>query len=154
MATKADFTEEQWTKIVEAPVSAGLAISLLDMGVVSFIKEFSALTKAVLAAKRDFADKPLVSAVIAEFEAKSSDQNGEGPSQKKTPGQILGELAEVIAVVRSKAPAEEATEFAKFLFGISQQVAAASGSGFLGFGEKISPAEREFLGQLRVALGL
>ena len=32
MTTKSDFTEEEWTRVVRAPLVAGLAISLADPG--------------------------------------------------------------------------------------------------------------------------
>ncbi|AKU98216.1 hypothetical protein AKJ09_04880 [Labilithrix luteola] len=153
MATKADFSNEEWTKLTEAPLLAGMGISLLDMGVVSFAKELHAMIKAVVSAKESYAGNALVHAIIADFESKSTDTPPAAP-EKKTSDGILADLGHVVAIVDAKAGADEARGFKTFLFGISEQVAGASGSGFLGFGEKISDDEKAYLAKLKSTLSV
>src|SRR5436190_22140604 len=52
MTSKADFTEEEWTRLKRAPFVAGMAISLADPGgPIEAVKETSATLKAVRAAE-------------------------------------------------------------------------------------------------------
>lgn len=153
MATKADFSNEEWTKVLEAPLLAGMGISLLDMGVVSFAKELHAMIKAVVEAKASYTGNPLVQAVIADFETKSTDAPP-APPEKKNSDAILADIGQVVAIVDAKAAGDEARGFKTFLFGISEQVANASGSGFLGFGEKVSDDEKAFLAKLKSTLSV
>ena len=100
MATKADFSHDEWMKVIEAPMLAGVAISMLDMGVISFAKEFSAMLKAVIAAKNDYAGNPLVQAVIADFETTligrdiNPDIAGHDPASETAP-ELKSELKQV-----------------------------------------------------------
>ena len=51
MTSKADFTDEEWTRLKRAPFVAGMAISLADPGgPIEAVKETSATLKAVLGA--------------------------------------------------------------------------------------------------------
>lgn len=152
MATKADFSNEEWTKVMEAPLLAGMGISLLDIGVVSFAKELHAMIKAVVEAKANYAGNPLVQAVIADFESKADTQPA--PPEKKNSDAILADIGQIVAIVDAKAAGDEARGFKTFLFGISEQVANASGSGFLGFGEKVSDDEKAFLTKLKSTLSV
>ena len=153
MATKTSFSAEEWKRVKDAPLLAGLGISALDFGLVSFAKEMRAVIKEVNAARGTYATNELIQSVASDLEQKDS---GEplGDGEKKTPEQILRELASIGALVDSKAAPAEAREFKTFLFGVSERTANASGSGFLGFGEKVSPEERTFLDQLRTSLSL
>ena len=52
MTSKADFTEEEWTRLKRAPFVAGLAISLADPGgPIEAVKETSATLKTVRSAE-------------------------------------------------------------------------------------------------------
>src|SRR3954470_9599124 len=51
MTSKADFTDDEWTKLKRAPFVAGMAISLADPGgPIEAVKETSATLKTVLGA--------------------------------------------------------------------------------------------------------
>jgi hypothetical protein len=152
MATKESFSSDEWNLLMNAPVLAGMGVSMIDFGVVSFAKEFAAMIRAVTEAKAKYPTNALVQALAAEFES-----NGDAPAPaegKKTPDEILSELEKVAAVVNAKAPQAEAREFKTFLYGISETVANASGEGFLGFGEKVSDKEREYLARVKAVLAV
>lgn len=154
MASKESFTQEEWTKVAEAPMLAGLGVSMLDFGLVSFTKEFSAMIKAVAAARAEYPNNQLVQSLVAELESKEQNPPAE-QGEKKTTDQILADLGTVAAIVDTRASsADEAREFKSFVFGVGEKVANASGSGFLGFGAKVSDAERDYLARLRAQLGI
>ena len=51
-------------------------------------------------------------------------------------------------VMRAKASAEEAAIYGQCILQLAERVARASGSGWFGFGEKISAKERAYLDEL------
>ena len=63
MTAKADFTEEEWTRIKRAPFVAGMAISLADPGgPIEAVKETAATLKTVTAAAEGGSHGELVDA--------------------------------------------------------------------------------------------
>jgi hypothetical protein len=73
MANKNDFTPEEWTKVLESIIAAGIAVSAIDpSGWWGTLKEAAAGTPALAAAKRDPNSNELIKAAVAAFE-KSND---------------------------------------------------------------------------------
>jgi len=153
MSTRANYTDEEWNLLMGSPVMAGMGVSMSDFGVVSFAKEFTALVRAVMAAKEKYPQNELIQALVAEFEKKGND-DPPASEGKKTPDQLLGDLQRVANLVDAKAGADEARGFRTFLFELGESVANASGQGFLGFGEKVSAKERDYLQKLRTTLAV
>jgi hypothetical protein len=69
MASKKDFTPEEWTKVLNSPVVVGIAVSAADpSGLWGTLKEAVASSSAVVASKLDPGSNELVKAVVADFE--------------------------------------------------------------------------------------
>ena len=70
MANKNDFTPEEWTKVLESIIAAGIAVSAVDpSGLWGTLKEAAAGTPALAAAKRDPNSNELINqAAVADFE--------------------------------------------------------------------------------------
>ena len=67
MASKTDFTDEEWTRLKRAPFVAGMAISLADPGgPVEAFKETAATLKTVLAGAESGDRGELVSEIARE----------------------------------------------------------------------------------------
>jgi hypothetical protein len=164
MANKQNFTTEEWTKVLESTMLAGMAVSAADPnGLWGTIKEAFASSSALAKSKLDPASNELVRAAIADL------QTGKGRSviqdalRKRVanaqPADIvqrsLDNLREVSAILDAKAPSD-AVAFKVWLRGISQKVAEASvEGGFLGFGGvQVSDAEKATLGDIANALGM
>src|SRR3954466_13541339 len=112
MAGKADFTEDEWTRLKRGPFIAGMAISLADPGgPIEAVKETSATLKTVTGAE-DGRRGPFVGALAGEAMAGAGDHKT--PLQDSKPrgalaGQdILDELTAVNGFASEKAIAEEA----------------------------------------------
>ena len=163
MTDKQSFTPEDWTKILESTMLAGIAISAADpSGLWGTLKEAFASREALAASKFVVSSK-LVREVVADL------QTSEGRSivQEAVNRQVSGAnsaeivhrsievLREVSKILDEKAP-DEAAAFKTFLMGISQKVAEASSEGsFLGFGGvRVSDAEKATLEDIAKALGL
>jgi hypothetical protein len=163
MANKQNFTPEEWTKVLESIMLAGMAVSAADPnGLWGTIKEALASRSVLDASKLDAGSNELVKAVIADFKTgkgRSAIQEAlckrvadAGPADVVQ--RSLDNLREVSAILDVKAP-RDAAAFKAFLRDISQKVAEASlEGGFLGFGGvQVSDAEKATLADIAEALG-
>jgi hypothetical protein len=160
MTTKADFTDEEWTRLERAPLVAGMAISLADPGgPIEAAKESLAAVKTILeTAKTGDGDGELVNAVAKDVEAKAKQRENPLKGFKPRGGmageEILDELRAVNQIVTEKATPEEAEAFRKWLLDAAQRTAdAAKEGGFLGFNAvRVSEGEQKMLDKLREVL--
>ena len=162
MADKSNFTPEEWTRLLEAPMMAGMAVSAAEpSGLFGMLKESFATGKLLVQAKTDTTTNVLVKAVAADYKtAEGRKAASEGLRAKLgggQPGEIktkaLGALRQVSALLAAKAPGDAAA-FKAWLAQISQSVAeAAKEGGFLGFGGvQVSEAEKATLAEISTAL--
>ena len=159
MTTKADFTDEEWARLVRAPIVAGMAISLADPGgPIEAIKETSAALKTLLEPAQSGGQAELVDAVAKDAAemAKSHDSPlGDFKPKGAMAGEtILEELRAVNALLTEKASPEDAQAFREWLLTAAQRAAdAAKEGGFLGFhAERVSEGEQQMLDKLREVL--
>ena len=152
MATKADFTEDEWTRLKRGPFIAGLAISLADPGgPIEAIKETAAALKTVTAAAGSGA---LVGALASEVSEEARNRKnplaGFKPKGALAGQEILDELRAVNEIVSQKATPEEAEAYRGWLLEAAKESAeAAKEGGFLGFrAERVSEGEQRMLDQL------
>jgi hypothetical protein len=159
MATKADFTEEEWTRLKRGPFIAGLAISLADPGgPIEAIKETSATLKTVTGAADAGTRGELVAALASEVSEEARQRKsplaGFKPKGALAGQEILDELRAVNAIVAEKATPEEAEAYRAWLLAAAKEAAdAAKEGGFLGFrAERVSEGEQHMLDQLASVL--
>jgi hypothetical protein len=155
MATKADFTDEEWTRLARAPIVAGMAISWADPGgPIETIKESSAALRTVLEAAQGGGHGPFVQEVARDFAEKARHRQhpmaGFKPKGPQAGEEILAELREVNALLDAKATPEEGEAFRQWLKTAAQRAAtAAKEGGFLGFrAERVSEREQQMLDRL------
>lgn len=157
MTTKSDFSQDEWTRIVRAPLVAGLAISLADPG-----GPFEA-AKETMASVRSATNPPSREQLLAEValelqslaQERTNPLKGYKPASGTEPGeQVLGELRSVKAIVAARATPEETTAFGEWLLATAQAAAdAAKEGGFMGFGaQQVSEGEQAMLDQVRDAV--
>jgi hypothetical protein len=159
MATKADFTEEEWTRLKRGPFIAGLAISLADPGgPIEAIKETAATLKTVTGAADAGARDELVAALASEVSEEARQRKnplaGFKPKGALAGQEILDELRAANAIVADKATPEEAEAYRAWLLAAAKEAAdAAKEGGFLGFrAERVSEGEQRMLDQLASVL--
>jgi hypothetical protein len=160
MTNKADFTDEEWTRLERAPLVAGMAITLADPGgPIEAAKESLAAVKTIVETARIGGDGELVDALAKDVAEKA--QRRENPLKGFKPGggaaagqAILGELRDVNQIVTDKATPEDAEAFRRWLLEAAQRTAdAAKEGGFLGFNaQRVSEGEQKMLGRLREVL--
>lgn len=162
MVNKQNFTPEEWAKILESMMLAGMAVSAAEpSGLWGTIKEAFA-SRSAIAASQHSASNELVKAAIAELQTQEGRSTVQAALRElmagAEPSQIaqraLAHLREVSAILDAKAPGDAAA-FRDVLRGISQKVAEASlEGGILGLGgTRISDAEKATLADIEKALG-
>ena len=165
MATKADFTPDEWKLLLQSPLVAGVAISAADpSGLFGMLKESMASARALVQAKTDPGADALVKAVAGEFET----SEGRGLAQSgvsaavsgaKAPAEIVSKALDSLKAAAALLDAKggpDATPFKTWLAGVAKSVAeAAPEGGFLGFGgTQVSDTEKATVAQVAAALGV
>ena len=154
MTTRSDYTEEEWRRLVRAPLVAGLAISLADPG--GPIEATREVVASLRAMQSPPADGQLLREIAGEVQSLTQRRANPLDDFRIQPGamagqQVLDELAEVDRILRTKADAAEAEAFGRWLVAAAQAAAdAAKEGGFLGFGaEQVSAGEQAMLDRIR-----
>jgi hypothetical protein len=161
MATKADFTDEEWARLGRAPLLAGAAISLADPGgPIEAVKEGSAAFKTLLEATRDggFGEfvQSLAHDVAAKAQRRENPMAGFKPDRSRALEAVLDELRAVHSFLMEKAAPEDVEDFREWIRTTSQRAAqAAKEGGFLGIGgERVSEREQQMLETLGEIFGV
>ncbi len=156
MTGKADFTDQEWTRLKRAPFIAGLAISLSDPGgPLELVKETAATLRVVTQPGERGA---LVGAVATEAAADARTRKSPfgdfKPKGAQAGQEIIEEIAAVNAIVTAKADPDEAEAYRSWLWDAAREAAnAAKEGGFLGFhAVRVSEGEQRMLDQLEDAL--
>ena len=158
MTSKASFTDDEWDRVLRAPLVAGMAITIADPGgPIEISKEMMATLRAVTVPP---SQEELLAAVALDIQAmiqqKQNPARNFKPTSAATAGtEILDELRAVTRSSPEKATPEETQAFRGWLVTAAQAAAdAAKEGGFMGFGAvQISEGEQAMLDQLRRALG-
>ena len=165
MATKSDFTAEDWQILLQSPLVAAAAISASDpSGLIGMLRESMASARALVAAKTDPNADALVKALAAEYETsegRTIAQNGfrAAIAGASKPADLVAKAVDSLkaftAVLDAKGGAD-AAPFKTWLAGVAKAVAeAAPEGGFLGFGGvQVSDAEKATLAEVAAALGV
>jgi len=162
MSLKSQFTDEEWVRVIQSPMLAGMAVTAADpSGLWATIKEASAMAKSIIEAKSNTREDSLPQEIGTAFgtsEGRGIAQDGikelmRGKKAAEVAEAALARLGEIATFVAAKAPAQSAA-FKEFLRTTAQRVAeAGTEGGFLGFGgEKVSEAEKKTLADINRVL--
>jgi hypothetical protein len=142
MATKEDFSPEEWEAISDGPVYAGMMIITASRGG-SFRETFS-MSKTWAEARQRQGESELLDAVVAE-KPKLEDKPGSAIELHNAGIQML---QQAVQSIEAKSP-DELDAYRSFVTGLAQRVAEAHEE----HGEKVSPGERSVLDEITAALG-
>lgn len=163
MSGKANFTQEEWGRVVASPMVAGMAITAADpSGLWGLLQEAFASGRSLLDAKQSAAGNALAKAIaddIANTEVRNAARERmqarfHGAQVGDIKSRAIEELRAVAALVNAKAP-DDAAGFKRWLQDVAQRTAeAGKEGGFLGFGGvAVSDAEKATLAEIAGALG-
>jgi hypothetical protein len=164
MATKTDFSADEWKLLLESPMMTGMAVTAAEpSGLWGLLKESFASGTALAKAASDAGANSLVKAVATDFTTSEGRSTARDDLKAKLAGtkaadikvKSIETLKQVSALLDTKAPADAAA-FKGWLRQISENVAeAAEEGGFMGFGGvKVSEAEKATLADISRALGI
>jgi hypothetical protein len=123
MATKADFTAEEWDSLQQGVTGAGLLVSLSDRSFFDTFKEAGALAKHIAQARQSSS---------SELVRELAEIHGTGFGLTSSPDRIetetIGALQSAKSVLESKAP-DELEAYRQFVVEIARSVAGAAGGG-------------------------
>src|SRR5688500_9474978 len=152
MTSKADFSEEEWTRLKRGPFVAGMAISLADPGgPIEVVKETAATLNSVRNAADSGGRGELIDAIaqeaVADARQRKNPLAGFRPKGTLAGQEILEELSAVNRIVSAKATPEEAGAYRDWLRDAAREAAdAAKEGGFMGFhAERVSEGEQRML---------
>jgi hypothetical protein len=157
MASKADFTPEEWSKILFAPVNTALAIALASpSGPIGMVQEMYAAVASVVDTEKDPGASQILKDMLADMKAKSEKpQPPKFDNLEEGRAKVLAEVQEAVALIDAKGGAD-AAGIKTWLYGVAERAAkAAKEGGFMGFGgTEVSPEETAMLGQLAGMFGV
>ena len=145
MTGKADFTEDEWKLVLEGPPAAGLIVAAAQRG--GTFREAFAISKAYVDARKEHGASELLDEI--ESAKPQIDRHRFGsPQELKDNG--LQIIRDAVALLESKATAEEVDEYKRFVLTLAHKVAAAHRE----HGADVSPAEQGALDEISSTLGV
>ena len=123
MATKTDFTEQEWESLQKGVVGSGLLVSLSDRSFFDTFKEAGALAKHVAQARQSSS-----SDLIRELAEVHGTGFGVTSAPEKVERETLAALRSAKQALESKAP-DEVEAYRQLVIDVAQSVAGAAGGG-------------------------
>src|SRR5437879_1360214 len=143
MTTKAAFTPEEWTVVLEGPPTAGMIVITAAHG--GMLRETVAMSKAYAQARAQHGESELLDEIVA---AKPHVDHTRYHSAEELKEHGLGHLREAAALLDSKATPEEREDYGRFVLALASKVAAAHREG----GQDVSPPEAAAIQEITAAL--
>ena len=148
MTGKSDFSNEEWTQVLEAPPSAALVVIASDRG--GSIRETFSMAKAYAEAHKKPGQSQLLDEIVS---AKPEVDRSRFKTQEELKERCLENVREAVALLKQKAGAEEVEAYRQFIVDVVNRVAEARKEGFMGLsGERVSGDERAAIEEITAAL--
>jgi len=144
MTTQAAFTPEEWKVVLEGPSTAGMIVITAAHG--GTFRETIAMSKAYAEARAQHGESELLDEIVS---AKPKVDHTMYHSPEELRDQGLAHIRDAVALLESKATAEERDDYRRFVINLANEVAAAHRE----HGQSVSPAEADAIQQITTALG-
>lgn len=144
MTTKAAFTPEEWTVVLEGPPTAGMIVITAAHG--GMVRETIAMSKAYAEARAQHGESELLDEIVA-AKPHVDHTRYHSPEELRTAG--LEHLRNAAALLETKATPQERDDYQHFVVALASRVAAAHKE----HGQDVSPAEEAAIGEITAALG-
>ena len=141
MATRADFTEEEWQALQEGINGAGMFVALVDRGFFDSFKEANALAHHLREA-HERSDSVLIRDLVT---GRGRDRPfGMTASPQEIEQSTVATLQQAVTVLEAKSP-EDLPAYRQLVLDVAQSVAESA--------KDVSPQENQALDRIRSALG-
>jgi hypothetical protein len=144
MTTKAAFTPEEWTVVLEGPPTAGMIVITAAHG--GMVRETIAMSKAYVEARSQHGESELLDEIVA---AKPHVDHTRYHSPEELKQHGLEHLRNAAALLETKATPGELDQYQRFVLALAGKVAAAHKE----HGQEVSPAEAAAIDEITAALG-
>ena len=144
MTTKADFSPDEWKSILEGPPSAGMMVVTASRG--GMFRETLAVAKAYAEARSVHGESHLLDEIVA---AKPKADHTRYHSPDELRDNMLKHLRTAVALLETKATAEEVEGYRRFVLAVADKVANAHRE----HGRNVSPEEAVAIDLIATALG-
>lgn len=157
------YTPDELHKLASAVMLSGMAVSMVDVGVVSTAIEANAMAQEVAGAAKKYPNNSVIQSLFSEEAVKQARENGTFRVQIKAEDMkpetavdtAITKINEALAVLQAKATPEEAREYKEFVYACAERVANAAGGGLFGSGQpRVSDREAAALNRIKAALSL
>lgn len=158
MSVKDKFTPEEWKSLLKAPMLCAYAVAgAAPSRQEDLTREMAAVAEGVIEVEHTAPKDSLLGAVIADILANAEDdQRGatESLSLEEARERALATCREVASMLETKASAEEAYQYKRWVLVVSEKVAsAAKEGGIFGFGgEQVSGSEVATINEIGEAI--
>jgi hypothetical protein len=139
MATKADFTEQEWKTMQEGIAGAGLYVALVDRGFFDSFKEANALAHHL----RD-AHEHNESVLVRDLATGHEKPFGATSSPDEVEQSVVSTIKQAVSLLEAKSP-EDLPAYKQLVLEVSQSVAEAA--------KGVSDQENQAIEHIRAALG-
>jgi len=144
MTGKADFTEDEWKLLREAPTSAGMLVVQADKG--GMFRETFSMAKAYTEARKQHGSSQLLDDIVSQ---KPEVDRSRAGSQEELRANLLQHIRDAVALLEQKATPEELDEYRRFMMGLANRVAEAHREG----DDQVSEPERQTIAEIAEAAG-
>ena len=144
MTGKADFTQQEWSLVLEGPPSAGMIVVTAQRG--GTFRESIAMAKAYVEARRQHGESELLDEIVA---AKPERDHTRYHSVEELKQHGLQHLRDAAELLERKATPEEVEAYRRFVLTLADRVANAHREG----GEAVSDAERAAIEEIAASVG-
>ncbi len=156
-----DLTNDELKVIAKAPMNIGLAVAMVDLGIVSAAIEMVAMSKELVAAAKKYPNNSILQSLFSEEAIKSGTFKMEKPDIKPEDvvsgaliDSAIADINSAITLIQTKGSETELTEYKQFIYGVAEAVANAAGSGIFGSGTKVTEKEAIALDKIKAALAI
>lgn len=144
MTAKADFSEQEWSTVLEGPPSAGMIVLTAARG--GTFKETFAIGKAYAEARQRHGESELLDEIVS---AKPEIDHTRYHSVEELRGHALQHLRDAVEVLGHKATADELDDYRRFVMALAEEVAEAHRE----HGVTVSDQEQAALKEISTSLG-
>ena len=144
MTGKAEFTQDEWKLVLEAPPSAGLIVLTAQKG--GTFRETIAMAKAYSEARQEHGESELLDEITA---AKPERDHTHYGSPEELKQGAMQHLRDAIALLETKATPDEVGDYRRFIITLADKVANAHREQ----GQSVSDAEQQAIAEITTALG-
>jgi hypothetical protein len=156
------YTSEELNTIVHAPMTVGMAVAVVDIGIVSSAIEAVVLSQQLVGAAKKYPNNSIVQAAFSDavlgsgqIKHQKPDIQPEDVKSGVVVDRAIASVNRAVTAIGTKATPQEVIEFKQFVYACAEAVASAAGSGLFGSGDpKISPTEASALTRIKAGLGI